>query len=174
MTARQLMIYQAIEEVLGIFVETEIGTDIPFNNEVISDYLCSNGCIADYYAAKNLEECCAIFTEHILNGYPVWRMLELPEWTMAQMEKEFREELDREEEKRKKKYKCLTCKYYKETITGIGAFLECEKEKEVEKDWRNRGLRKRKESLKLKVSCKDYIRATESELNDNVQKVDLE
>ena len=156
MTEKDLLIYQAITQVLTVFAETEIGTNVNLNNEVICSYLNSDDSIADYFDAHTIDECFDIFTTQILNGYPVWRMLDLPEWTLQQLEKEFRDELDREEEEQKRKYKCLTCAYFSEIQCAFGVLRECKRPIEADKDsWRH--MHKRKEPLELKETCDYYI-----------------
>ena len=157
-TERQLMIYQVITEVLQVFADTEIGTDIALNNKVIAAYLNSDEHIGDYFDAKTKEDCYAVFTNQILNGYPVWRMLDLPEWTMSQMEKEFHDRLDQQEQKAKQQYKCLTCTYYSEIQCAFGILPKCTRLSERSKSTKDRFLPERKQkTFEIKEECEHYI-----------------
>lgn len=156
---KYLTIYSAIRDILTIFADSEIGGEYEFNNEVISSYL-KNKAIVDYWECETKEDIYARFTKDVENGYPIWQMLILPEWTKNMVEKSFQEEMKQEEIKAKQTYKCLTCKYYKETITSFGVHRSCNKNKMSEEKRHGREIKfstVRNGPFKLKKSCKDYI-----------------
>ena len=150
---KALNIYNAIIEILTIFAESEIGGEYEFDNEVIANYL-NTKAFVDYFDCKTKEEIYEYFTNDILNGAPVFRMLKIPEWTRTMLEKSFEQTVSEERAKAEKTYRCLTCKYYKETHTSYGVALEC---KRPEKNPRFHSLTRREE-FRLKKSCKDYVK----------------
>ena len=142
-----IMRYVAITDILKIFAETEIGTTAEIDNAAICQYLRSPQAISDYWEAKTPEDCYDVFTKQVEEGYPIWQLLKLPEFTRQQLEKEFQAEREREEAKRKKKYKCLTCKYLDITKTGFGDIYGCKNPCE---------LKQARTEFSLKTRCKNY------------------
>lgn len=124
-THRQFDLYEAITDILAVFISSEIGSQVEFNNEAIAQYIDSFNCIAHFWDAKTKEDVYKQFTDDILNGYPVWRMVKIPEWTEKMIEKSFSIECFESREAYKKKYRCLTCKYYKEIETQLGILKKC-------------------------------------------------
>lgn len=159
---KQLDYYKAIVDVLTIFSESEIGGEIVFNNERISAYLNSFEASARSWNCVTYDDFCECFTQDILNGFPVWRLLVLPEWTERMVEDMFTRELNTEEEKRRSKYKCLTCKYLEEHIMSLGTSYKCLYRKQVTEDYERRRSRKLaltprdRKPFELKTTCKNY------------------
>lgn len=120
-----LDIYEAITDILRVFISSEIGTDVEFDNEVIAEYIGSANCRVHFWDSKTKEDIYKQFTDDVLNGYPVWDMVKLPEWTRKMVEKSFQAEQADALEKAKKKYRCLTCKYYYEKHTQLGVLRKC-------------------------------------------------
>ena len=154
---RQLDHYEALIEILTVFTESEIGGEIKFNNERIADYLNSFGAAAATMDCQTVEDFCQSVTDDILAGYPIWRLLELPEWTLRMVEDTFSRDLAILRQEREKKYKCLTCKYLKVVNTEIGTFYECLYHKPSNTCGRERHrISRREEPFKLKTRCKNY------------------
>lgn len=155
-----LDLYEVITDVLNVFISTEIGTEVEFDNDVIANYINSWSCATHFFDARTKEDIYQQFTDDILNGYPVWQMMKLPEWTKRMVEKTFAAEQADALEKAKKKYKCLTCKFYEENHTEFGVLRLCHnKECDVNKtDFRP--VRRSKGVLqKLRCRCKLYERS---------------
>lgn len=113
-TPKTLNIYNAIVDILRIFADTEIGGQYEINNAAVAEYLNSFACSAHFFDENDKETVYQKFTEDILNGYPVYKMLILPEWTMKMMKDLFERERQKEYTEACNKYKCLTCKYLNE------------------------------------------------------------
>lgn len=128
-TSEALDFYEAIIDVLTVFISTEIGAEVEFNNEVIARYIDSFDCRIHFWDAHTKEDVYKQFTDDILNGYPVWEMMKLPEWTRKMVEESFQAEQADALEKARKKYKCLTCKYYEEKHTQLGVLSKCTHER---------------------------------------------
>ena len=58
--------------------------------------------------------------DQALNGYPIWRLFKLNKWLNDKLEKEFNDEIVKENKKLFNKYKCLKCKYYNDDVHFIG------------------------------------------------------
>lgn len=160
-TAKEALdLYEVITEVLNVFVSTEIGTEVEFDNEVIARYINSFDCALHFFEANTKEGIYEQFTNDILNGYPVWQMLKLPDWTRRMVEKTFATEQAEAWEKAKKRYKCLTCKFYKERRTIAGVLSTCAHERCSVNKAEFRTVRRSKGVLKqLRKSCKLYERS---------------
>ena len=129
-TSKHLMVFSAILDILRIFADSEIGGQYDFDLNKISEYLNSLRMIKDYFECQTKEEVYKRFTNDIYNGFPVWRFLKLPDWTMNMVEKSFQNECQQEYKEMQKKYKCLTCKYYSAKMTQIGIYQECTSKEE--------------------------------------------
>lgn len=127
--SRPFDLYEAITDILTVFISSEIGGDVEFDNEAIAEYINSFACVADFWGHHSKEDIYEKFTEDILNGYPVWRMIKLPEWTLKMVEKSFNIECLEAEQRAKKTYRCLTCKHYCEVSTQLGALSKCKRER---------------------------------------------
>lgn len=58
--------------------------------------------------------------DQVLNGYPIWRLFKLNKWLNDKLEKEFNDEIVKENKITFNKYKCLRCKYYNDDVHFIG------------------------------------------------------
>lgn len=122
---RILSISSAIREMLEIFAEQEIGNNIEIDEEALAEYMSSERCIADYFEAKTKEEMYEIFLKQLLNGYPVWQMLKVSDWTKNMLNREFQKEIEEQDRKMKESYACLSCKYYSCVEVELGALHRC-------------------------------------------------
>ena len=144
-------ITSAIREMLEVFAEQEIGYSVEIDDDALASYIGSNKCFADYFSATTKEEMYDVFLKQILDGYPVWQLLKLSDWTKGMLQREFQKEIDEEEREMKKMYACLTCKYYSYTETSLGRLHKCHGESWIKDDF---GLRR--ERVKLREQCKEY------------------
>lgn len=149
--AKIVKITSAIREMLEIFAEQEIGYDVEIDDDALASYIDSNKGFADYFLANTKEEIYDVFLKQILNGYPVWQLLKLSDWTKNMLQREFQKEIDEEEQEMKKRYACLTCKYYSYTETSLGRLPKCHGESWIKDEF---GFRK--ERVKLRKQCKRY------------------
>lgn len=128
MTPKDLDIYEAITDILRIFADTEIGGEYEFDNKVICEYLESLESTIHFAYDTDKDLIYKRFTNDIIAGYPVWRMLKLPEWTSDMIEKSFTDELTAEFNRLSKVYKCLTCKHQVATRGSTGIQIRCDSE----------------------------------------------
>ena len=124
-TARTIMLSNAIQDILKVFAEQEIGCNIEINEKALAEYLDSIKGISDYFEANTKEEMYEIFLNQVLDGYPIWQLLELPEWTKNILEHEFQVELAANKKKAEKEYACLRCKHYSCKETPYGSIQTC-------------------------------------------------
>lgn len=163
---KTLDIYNAIVDILRIFADTEIGGQYEINNAAVADYLNSFACSAHFFDENDKEAIYQKFTEDILNGYPVYKMLILPEWTMKMVKNLFERERQEEYAEACNKYKCLTCKYLSEKyINTIGeTAYQCfyrEEDKSAEHTTKRTGGRERRRQKpdflnEFKTECEHY------------------
>ena len=161
-TLKRLYYFLAVKDILEIFAETELGSGCEIDIAKVYEYTNSFNFVNDTWEiscnSETLrEEIYQKVTDDILNGYPVWRLLILSEWTMNMLEREFQAECDRERKKQEARYKCYKCKYFREDITSLGSFMECKYEPPRAEgrryiDWK----RPRGEDFHLKRSCKNF------------------
>lgn len=128
MTPKDLDIYEAITDILRIFADTEIGGEYEFDNKIICEYLESLESTIHFAYDTNKDLIYERFTNDIIAGYPVWRMLKLPKWTSGMIEKSFTDELTVEFNRMSKVYKCLTCKHQVVTRGSAGLYVHCDSE----------------------------------------------
>lgn len=122
---KQVMVCEAITDILKIFADNEIGGQYEINHDELCKYLDSLKYVTDYWDCETKEDVYNRFTEDIYAGLPVWRFLKLPEWTQTMVEKSFRSSCQKDFEELSKVYKCLTCKYHKVHKYDIGVRAEC-------------------------------------------------
>lgn len=92
-------------------------------------------------------------TNLILDGFPIWRMLKLSDFTKNMIEKTFKNDMDKKFKEMCKIYKCYTCVYYKTYTTSFGTIEKCEYVSPKNKF----KLHRDNNNFKLKKSCKNYI-----------------
>lgn len=156
-SAKHLMVCNAIIDILHIFADTEIGGQYDIDYTALSKYLNSLKCVSDYFECETKEDVYERFTEDVYNGLPIWRFLILPKWTKTMVEASFEQECQTEYKIMQNKYKCLTCTFHKVVNTQVGVITECTY-KEPFKE--RRGVPKRKEYNNLKTHCEHYQRGT--------------
>lgn len=166
MEEKAFMVMKAVLDVLEIYSEQEIGYRAEVSIERLTHYVNSMASQVAYSRANTVEECSEIFLNEILLGEPVWRLLEIPKWTADMLEREFAVIVAEREAVLKRKYKCLTCKYYKAVSTSLGLFEQCtytppEKGGSILKH-RMTLERYRRRPLELKTKCKMYEKVEES------------
>lgn len=154
--ARQLYYFLAVKDIIELFAETELGSGCEIDVEAVAAYVQSFSFFADdMWGIKEKEEIYQMITDDILNGYPVWQLLKIPDWTKNMLEREFQAEQERKRKELEKKYKCFTCKYFVEKQTELGVWRECTWEPPKSKrdfDWHKR----RGAYFELKRRCKNY------------------
>ena len=141
--------YQAFVNVVTVFGETECGGVEPNFNAIVSyissiqflsdRFDCPKGCDPVEYFEEQL-------TQRILDGFPVWRYLNLSDWAMEMIERSFKAECDAEMEVLRKKYCCLRCKYLRER--GPGYYCDAPSER----------MKLRPREFDLKEKCSKFRR----------------
>ena len=156
MNKKEAFYLLAIKDILEIFAEQELGCTYDLNIPVIIQYMNTSTFMVNCLEATTKEEIYQVMTDEILNGYPVWDLLIMPDWTKQMLERSFNIRIKQEEEKRKKKYKCLTCKYLDITTFAGYDVYKC-MYNTMNKPRNKRYLEPiRREAFKLKTRCKNY------------------
>ena len=149
-----LNFYEVLKEFLEIYANEFIGNNTSINLENVAQYLNSNKYLARFKInSYTKDEIFKILEEDIVNGFPIWQLLNVSDWTKNILELEFASTVNKELEDNKNKYKCLTCKYYEEKHTSFGTILKCNVPKSRYDRIFDRGTL---ESWKKK--CKDYVK----------------
>ena len=98
-------------------------------------------------------------TNEILDGLPVWQMLKVSDYTKKMLEKSLDVQIAEQRKRLEKKYKCYTCKYFREDDTSLGTFLDCTWTPKPDRYGRAFSL-KRRDALPLQ-KCKNYEKRDE-------------
>jgi len=135
---RQIYYLLATKEILELFAEQELGSRCEINIPAVLGYIKSIKFVNDCWGLNTKEEIYQLVTDDILSGYPIWQLLDMPEWTRNMVEREFT--LSQEEKRKQliKKYKCYTCKYFEEHETSLGIFRECKRPRDKHDGWLHR------------------------------------
>lgn len=152
---KQYMFFNYFKEMLEIFGQTEVGCD-EVDIEALAAYLLSDKFIVDSFNYNTEDEAKEFITNLILDGFPIWQYLKCSDWTKSMVEKSFSNEMKSEYEKQCQIYKCLTCKHYKVTQTGLGILDECTYVEPTDemKPWL--GRKQRGVNFTWKKECKNY------------------
>lgn len=156
MNKKEVFYLLAIKDILEIFAEQELGCTYDLNIPVILNYMDSDRFVVNCIEATTKEDIYQLMTDEILNGYPVWDLLVIPEWTKKMLDKGFETKAKIEEENQKKKYKWLTCRSFEENETGFGTFCRCTFKEEKAQRTRHFEL-KRHGPFELKTICNNYV-----------------
>ena len=143
---KQMYYFLAIKEILELFAEQELGSRCEINIKATIDYIESFSFQNDSWGLKTKDEIYQLVTDDILAGYPIWQLLEIPEWTKNMLERDLEAYRKAERERLEKTYKCYTCKWFIEYNTSLGSIHECKRPKE-----------ENKRIFKLKRDCGDDI-----------------
>lgn len=165
MRTKKYYYFLAIRDIVRLFGEQELCSECEVNVPAVINYIDSYNFNIDTWDTTSKEELYQKITDDILDGYPVWRLLDIPEYKMNILEKELSDKAQKELEQLKKTYKCYTCKYFNETVTSIGILREC--------NWKasenyNNGhehifkLKRNHEPFNPKKRCKKYERKEDS------------
>lgn len=158
MTEKQIYYFLAVKEILELYIEQEVGTSCEINIPLVIDYISSLKFSTDHFECRSKEDIYQSVTDDILAGYPVWRLFKLTPWTSKIMENQFKEFCRQRDEELRSRYKCFTCKWFKEFNMEIGTIYECNRPKKEE-----RFKLKREERKDLpKKQCKYYERKEEN------------
>ena len=120
--------------------------------EVMKEFL-------EVYSIENIGYNCTINREaiakYIINGHRIWDLLNLTNWQIKMMERQFEVECEEKEKDLKIKYKCPTCKYLNVHNTSFGAIHYCKAKINTNVVNGSRGI-----SLDdYKTKCKYYMEA---------------
>ena len=153
---KQYMFFNYFKEIIEIFGQTEVGCD-EVDIEALATYLTSDKFFVDTFDYKTEDEAKEFITNLILEGFPIWNYLKCSDWTKNMVDKSFSNEMKSEYEKQCQIYKCLTCKHYKVTQTGLGVLDECTyiEPTDESKPWL-KGRKSRGVNFTWKKECKNY------------------
>ena len=156
-TIEFLQFYEVLKEFLELYSNEFIGNNIYINVENVAKYLNSGRYLTRFKINKvSKDELFKEFESDILNGYPIWELLNISDWTRNILELEFKETVKNEFIENCKKYKCLTCKYYKEKHTSFGVIIKCNIPKTGYRRIMDNGV-----LHELKEECNDYIKGVD-------------
>ena len=124
MNKKQVLFFNTFKEIIQIFGESEIGSS-QIDIDALIDYLSSDKFFNDSFDYNSEEEAQQFVTDYILDGFPVWRFLKCSDWTKKMLEKSFTEECAKEYNQMLQEYKCLSCKYFWQTNTSLGLYINC-------------------------------------------------
>lgn len=125
-TIEFLQFYEVLKEFLELYSNEFIGNNASINIENVARYLNSGRYLTRFKLEKfSKDELFKEFENDVLNGYPIWELLNISNWTRKILELEFKKNIKNELIKNIKKYKCLTCKYYEENHTPYGLIIKC-------------------------------------------------
>ena len=162
MKIKKYYYFLAIRDIVRLFGEQELCTECEINVPAVVDYVNSFNFNIDTWEVANKEEIYQKVTDDILNGYPIWRLLDIPEYKMNILERELSRMAEEELERLKKTYKCYTCKYFEEIDISIGIDNKCHWEPPEKSDKAHGHRFKLKrwddEPFKPKKRCKNYDR----------------
>lgn len=158
MKIKQLYYFLAIKEIVELFAEQELGSRCEINVEAVMNYVQSFDFALESMDKNNKEDIYQLVTDDIINGYPIWQLLNIPEWTKNMLVREYEFKKQQEIERLQKTYKCYTCKYFSESVHSIGVYQECNRPKEPPKrKYMNWNLHSRdREPFNPKKRCKYY------------------
>lgn len=127
MDERQIYYLLAIKEIVELFAEQELGSRCEIDVKATMNYVQSMKFVNDAWGLKSKDEIYQLVTDDILNGFPIWQLLNMPEWTRSMCEREFGNAQKQKRKELEKKYKCYTCKYFSEHNTSLGVLMECKR-----------------------------------------------
>lgn len=146
---KKMVYFNIFKDMIEVFGDQECGSS-KVDVIKLANYLSSDKFFVDTFSYSTEEDIQEYITNQILNGFPVWEYLVLTDWQRNMLEKSFSSEVRKEYEEAKKKYKCLSCKYYKVIDVSIGYYEEC-KNKQL-----NHINRFKRDWFKLRKSCKYF------------------
>ena len=162
MNEKQAFYFLAIKEILELFAEQELGARCEINIPAVLAYTSSLKFGVDSIEYNTKEEIYQLVTDDIIAGYPIWQLLNIPEWTRNMLEKELANKVIERRKYLEKTYKCYTCKWFDEFNGSIGTILDCKRP--IEKKSRYHGFKPlRREEFKVKKSCKYYERKEDTD-----------
>ena len=124
MHKKQILFFNTFKEIIEIFGESEIGSS-QVDIDALIDYLSSDKFFNESFDYNSEEEAQQFVTDYILDGFPVWRFLKCSDCTKNMFEKSFTEECIKEYKQMLQEYKCLSCKYFLQTNTSLGLYINC-------------------------------------------------
>lgn len=127
MDERQIYYFLAIKEIVELFAEQELGSRCEIDVKATMNYVQSMKFVNDTWGLKSKDEIYKLVTDDILNGFPIWQLLNMPEWTRSMCEREFGNAQKQKRKELEKKYQCYTCKYFSELNTSLGILMECKR-----------------------------------------------
>lgn len=155
---KQMYYFLAVKEILELFGEQELGSRCEINIKTTLDYIQSFSFANDSWGLKTKDEIYQLVTDDILKGYPVWQLLEMPEWTKNMLERDLAAYRKTERERLEKAYKCYTCKWFSEHVTSLGILYECKRTETSKNRWH---ITRDEKYIDPKKKCKHYERRTD-------------
>ena len=148
--------YEVMKEFLEVYSIENVGYNCTINHEAVAKYMNSNRFLVRFKIGNLDKE--AIFNQiedDIINWHRIWDLLNLTNWQIKIMERQFEVECEEKEKDLKIKYKCPTCKYLNVHNTSFGAIHYCKAKINTNVVNGSRGI-----SLDAyKTKCKYYMEA---------------
>lgn len=128
---RKYLYFAAVKDIVQLFGEQEVGS-CEVNDLAVANYVESFEFSIEMMLSETEVDKEAIYqkvTDDILKGYPIWRLLDVPKWTLNMLERSLNQQVIEERQRLERTYKCYTCKYFIEDDTSIGTIEDCNWEK---------------------------------------------
>lgn len=160
--ATKLKFFDAVKDIILLFVEQEIGTSCEINYEMVASYVSSDRFAIDTFDKVSKEDIYQMVTDDILSGLPIWNYVILPEYKMKILQHAYDMQLEKERKALEEKYKCYTCKYYEAWEGSFGYHESCKAPSDTSLKHRREFRLKRSENIfTLKEECDKYINKNE-------------
>lgn len=156
---RKLLYFQALIDIVQLWGQTEIG-DCEVDVGAVAAYINSDkfNMIDMWGIGADRDAIYQHITDDILQGFPIWQLLKISDWTKQMLERSFRASQERSEAELKAKYKCYTCKHYSCRETALGALEKCVRPKTSIRGREPYEWRGRSDCFSPKKRCKWYER----------------
>jgi hypothetical protein len=109
-----------------VYAETEIGTGIRVNVPAIALFVNSPDFInQECHDISDINCLYEYITDEILKGFPIYKFLKLSKWQYEIMDKQYKEDLEENENIIKNTYICKRCRWLREAYTSLGSTCKC-------------------------------------------------
>lgn len=140
--------YNAIVEFVEIYSSQHIGGNPEINIQAVASFMAQDSFmiekLADGFNHLNKDDLFKKLEEEVLNGFPIWRLLILSEWTMNMLERDFVEYV----ENTQNDILCFSCGNFISEQTNYGLVQDCV--------IRKRKSRRFREEFELTDRCMNY------------------
>jgi len=105
-----------------IWANNNIGSNIQVDYDRLISYVKSDKfTFLDGWQLDSLDDCFREIEEMLLDGFPIWQLFVISEWTSRMLEETFAQDIKKAQEP----FLCLTCTYFDTRETSIGTLSKC-------------------------------------------------